>query len=200
MLNQMIRGHWDRIMRPVGRALGRTGISPDTVTLLGVLIQVGAAWLILDGRLLLAGLVSIAAGISDVLDGAIAKAQGRTGKFGALLDSTTDRLADALFFLPIAWLYAVSPDTPSRDVPWVAVVALVALVAGFLVSYIKARAESLGFKCDVGIAERAERVIITIVALVFDILQYVLPVLALLSIVTALQRIFYVRAQSKHAA
>ena len=128
MLNQMIRGQWDRIMRPIGRALGRTGVSPDTVTLLGVLIQVGAAWLILDGRLLLAGLVSIAAGISDVLDGAIAKAQGRTGKFGALLDSTTDRLADALFFLPIAWLYSVSPDTPSHDVPWVAVVALVALV------------------------------------------------------------------------
>ncbi|MBA2725974.1 MAG: CDP-alcohol phosphatidyltransferase family protein [Actinobacteria bacterium] len=196
----MIRGRWDRIMRTIGRALGRTGVSPDTVTLLGVLIQVGAAWLILDGRLLLAGLVSIAAGISDVLDGAIAKAQGRTGKFGALLDSTTDRLADALFFLPIAWLYAVSPDTPSRDVPWVAVVALVALVAGFLVSYIKARAESLGFECDVGIAERAERVIVTIVALVFDILQYVLPVLAFLSIVTALQRIFYVRAQSRRAA
>ncbi|MGI8406916.1 MAG: CDP-alcohol phosphatidyltransferase family protein [Actinomycetota bacterium] len=200
MLNQMIRGQWDRIMRPIGRALGRTGVSPDTVTLLGVLIQVGAAWLILDGRLLLAGLVSIAAGISDVLDGAIAKAQGRTGKFGALLDSTTDRLVDALFFLPIAWLYSVSPDTPSHDVPWVAVVALVALVAGFLVSYIKARAESLGFECDVGIAERAERVIVTIVALVFDILQYVLPVLAFFSIVTALQRIFYVRAQSRRAA
>lgn len=197
MLNQKIRSQWDRVMRPVGRSLARTGISPDAVTLLGVLIQVVAAWLILDGRLLAAGIVSILAALSDVFDGAIAKAKGRTGKFGALLDSTTDRLADALFFLPIAWLYAVSPDNAERDVPWVAVVALVALVAGFLVSYVKARAESLGYSCDVGIAERAERVIATIVALVFDILPYVLPVLAALSVITALQRIFHVRKQDQ---
>ena len=197
MLNQKIRSQWDRVMRPIGRSLARTGISPDAVTLLGVLIQMVAAWLILDGRLLAAGLVSILAALSDVFDGAIAKAKGRTGKFGALLDSTTDRLADALFFLPIAWLYAVSPDSAERDVPWVAVVALVALVAGFLVSYVKARAESLGYSCDVGIAERAERVIATIVALVFDILPYVLPVLAALSVITALQRILHVRKQDQ---
>lgn len=199
MLNQKIRSQWDRAMRPVGRAVGASGISPDAVTAAGVVIQAVAAWLILDGRLLLAGLVSIAAAIADVLDGAIAKAQGRAGKFGALLDSTTDRLADALFFLPIAWLYAVSPDSAAHDEQWVAVVALVALVAGFLVSYVKARAESLGFTCDVGIAERAERVIATIIALIFDILPYVLPVLAALSVITAIQRILHVRGQDRRA-
>lgn len=200
MLNQLIRSRWDRFMRPVGRSLARTGISPDSVTLLGVGIQVIAAWLILDGRLLLAGLVSILAALSDVLDGAIAKAKGRTGKFGALLDSTTDRVADALFFIPIAWLYAVAPDSPAHDAEWVAVVALVALVAGFLVSYVKARAESLGYTCDVGIAERAERVLATIFALVFDVLPYVLPALAALSIITALQRILHVRSQDQRVS
>lgn len=200
MLNQLIRSRWDRLMRPVGRSLARTGISPDSVTLLGVGIQVIAAWLILDGRLLLAGLVSILAALSDVLDGAIAKAKGRTGKFGALLDSTTDRVADALFFIPIAWLYAVAPDSPAHDAEWVAVVALVALVAGFLVSYVKARAESLGYTCDVGIAERAERVLATIFALVFDVLPYVLPALAALSIITALQRILHVRSQDQRVS
>lgn len=199
MLNQKIRGQWDRLMRPIGRAIGGTGLSPDAVTGAGVLIQAVAAWLILDGRLLLAGLVSIAAALADVLDGAIAKAQGRAGRFGALLDSTTDRLADALFFLPIAWLYAVAPDSGAHDEQWVAVVALVALVAGFLVSYVKARAESLGFTCDVGIAERAERVIATIIALVFDILPFVLPVLAVLSVVTAVQRVVHVRGQDRRA-
>lgn len=199
MLNQKIRGQWDRAMRPVGRAVGASGLSPDAVTVAGVVIQGVAAWLILDGRLLMAGLVSIAAAIADVLDGAIAKAQGRAGKFGALLDSTTDRLADALFFLPIAWLYAVAPDSGSHDEQWVAVVALVALVAGFLVSYVKARAESLGFTCNVGIAERAERVIATIVALIFDILPFVLPVLAALSVITAIQRIVHVRGQDARA-
>jgi CDP-diacylglycerol--glycerol-3-phosphate 3-phosphatidyltransferase len=199
VLNQKIRGQWDRLMRPIGRAIGGTGLSPDAVTGAGVLIQAVAAWLILDGRLLLAGLVSIAAALADVLDGAIAKAQGRAGRFGALLDSTTDRLADALFFLPIAWLYAVAPDSGAHDEQWVAVVALVALVAGFLVSYVKARAESLGFTCDVGIAERAERVIATIIALVFDILPFVLPVLAVLSVVTAVQRVVHVRGQDRRA-
>lgn len=187
-------------MRPVGRSVGRSGISPDAITILGVLVQGYAAYLIIEGRLLAAGLVSIVAAVADVMDGAVAKAQGRTGKFGALFDSTTDRLTDALLFIPIAWLYGVAPDSPDRGSTWVAAVSLVALVASFLVSYIKARAESLGFSCDVGIAERAERVIAIVIALVFDIVGPVLVVLALLSIVTFIQRLVHVRAQESRGA
>ena len=183
-------------MKPVGRGLARTPLSPNAVTVLGVLIQTGAAVAILEGRLLLAGLVSIAAALCDALDGALAKAQGSTSKFGALLDSTTDRLSDALFFLPIAWLYGVSPDVGSRDEPLVAGLALATLVFGFLVSYVKARAEGLGFDCKVGIAERAERVIIIILGLIFDVLLGALAILCLLSAITFVQRLVHVRKQA----
>ena len=196
MLDQKIRGVWDRYMKPIGRALARTGLSPDAVTLLGVLIQVVAAYFILEGRLLVAALVSIAAAACDALDGALAKARGITSKFGALLDSTTDRLSDALFFLPIAWLYGVSPDLPSRDDPLIAGLALAALVFGFLVSYVKARAEGLGFECKVGIAERAERLAIIILGLLFDVLLGALVLLTVLSAVTFIQRLVHVRKQA----
>lgn len=196
MLNAKIRGAWDRIMAPVGRFVGRSRISPNAVTLLGLLIQVGAALLILDGAVLAAGVVATVAAVFDVLDGAVAKARGLASNFGAFLDSTTDRLADALYFLPIAWLYAVAPDIPARDQEWVAALALATLVLAFMVSYVKARAEGLGFTCDVGIAERAERSIIVILGLLLDLIPIMLAILAAASLVTVIQRIAYVRKQS----
>jgi CDP-diacylglycerol--glycerol-3-phosphate 3-phosphatidyltransferase len=186
-------------MRPVGRALARGRIHPNAVTVAGVAIQVVASLLILDGRILAAGLVGGVAGFFDSFDGAVAKARGMTSKFGALLDSTTDRLSDALVFLPIAWLYGVSPDIAERDEPWVAALALVALVASFLVSYVKARAEGLGFECNVGIAERAERLILINLGLILDLIPAMLVVLAALSIVTLVQRMAHVGTQAKSA-
>ncbi|MDQ4065034.1 MAG: CDP-alcohol phosphatidyltransferase family protein [Actinomycetota bacterium] len=197
MLNSKIRAQWDAFIRPVGAAIARGRISPNAVTLLGIAVQVVVAALIVQGRLVAAGLVAIVSGLLDTIDGAVAKASGRVSKFGAFLDSTTDRLSDALFFIPIAWLYGVAPDSVRRDEPWVAAVALVALVASFLVSYVKARAESLGFSCDVGIAERAERLILLIVGLVFTpLLPAVISLLAALAVITVGQRIAYVRAQA----
>jgi CDP-diacylglycerol--glycerol-3-phosphate 3-phosphatidyltransferase len=117
---------------------------------------------------------------------------------GAFLDSTTDRLSDALLFTSIAWLYGVSPDRAAHDEPWVAAVALVALVASLLVSYVKARAEAVGFEAKVGIAERAERLILVIVALVFnDLLPPIMVLLAALSVITVVQRIAHVYKQDR---
>lgn len=193
MLDSKIRGLWDQVMRPVGRALGRTPLTPNTVTILGVLIQIGVAALIVQGRLTTAGLVAVAAALFDALDGALAKARGSATKFGAFLDSTIDRLSDALLFAPVAWLYGVDPVAAQHDQPWVAAVALVALISSFLVSYVKARAEGIGIECNVGIAERAERLILLILALVFnDLLPAVLVLLALLSLITVVQRVVYV--------
>ena len=184
-------------MRPVGRTLARTHLSPNAITLLGVAIQVGVAYLILEGRLVAAGLLAIAAALFDTLDGAVAKASGQTSKFGAFLDSSTDRVADALYFAPIAWLYGVDPDIAAHDEPWVAGIALIALVGSFMVSYVKARAESLGFECNVGIAERAERLILVIVALVFsDVLPAIMVVLAIATVITVVQRMAYVYKQA----
>lgn len=200
MLDSKIRGLWDTAMRPVGRALARTPLSPNAITIMGVGIQLGVAVLILQGRLVAAGLITIVAAFFDTFDGALAKAKGRVSKFGAFLDSTTDRVADALCFGPIAWLYGVDPDIPAHDEPWVAAVALVAMVASFMVSYVKARAEALGFECKVGIAERAERLILVMVALVFNtILPTIMVILAIASIITVGQRIAHVYKQASRA-
>jgi CDP-diacylglycerol--glycerol-3-phosphate 3-phosphatidyltransferase len=197
VINAKLRRRWDRLMSPVGRALARSGVSPDLITYLGVALQVIVAVLILEGKLLVAGLLAIVAAFSDALDGAVAKALGTSNKFGAFLDSTTDRLSDALVFIPIAWLYGVDPDIAERDEPWVAAVALATLVLAFLVSYTKARAESLGYDCNVGIAERAERLIVVIAALILDLLPPALVVLGVLSGITVLQRMVHVRTQAR---
>jgi phosphatidylglycerophosphate synthase len=197
VLNQKIRGIWDGVMSPVGRALARGGVDPNAITIAGLLIQSSVAYAIVQGELLVAGLMAIVAAVADTIDGAVAKALGRTSRFGALLDSTIDRLCDALFFLPVAWLYGVSPDPTRRGQHWVAALALVALVASFLVSYVKARAEGLGLECNVGIVERAERLILMILGLLLNLLPVALAVLATLSAVTVIQRLLYVRTQAR---
>jgi phosphatidylglycerophosphate synthase len=101
-----------------------------------------------------------------------------------------------LIFIPIAWLYGVSPDIPAHDEHWVAALALGTLVASFLVSYVKARAEGLGYECNVGIAERAERLILIISGLILDLIPAMLVILCTLSVVTLVQRIVHVRAQA----
>jgi phosphatidylinositol phosphate synthase len=196
VINQKIRGLWDRGMRPVGRSVARSRINPNVITVLGVLLQAWGSVEILGGHLMIASLATLLSGIADILDGAVAKAQGATSRFGALLDSTTDRLSDALFFIPVAWLYAVAPDKPGREQHWVAGLALGALVAAFLVSYIKARAEALGYDCNVGLAERAERWIVMVLALFFDVLPLGTSVLAVVSAVTAVQRLVHVHKQT----
>lgn len=199
MLNQRLRGWWDGAVRPVGRVVAKSGLSANAITVLGVLIQAGAAYLVVEGALLAAGLAMAVAGVADLLDGAVAKAKGQASSFGALLDSTTDRLSDALFFLAVAWLYGVDPDLASHDEPWVAAAALAALVFSFLVSYVKARAESLGFECNVGIAERAERVVLMVLGLVFGIVPVMVAALAVVAAITFVQRMVHVARQARAA-
>ena len=199
MINAKLRSTWDKVMSPFGGALARTPLTPDQVTVFGVLLQGVSAWYITQGRLFVAALIAVVAALADAFDGALARAKGTARPFGALLDSTTDRLADALYFLPVAWLYGVSPDE-GHDSELVALLALVALVSSFLVSYVKARAEGLGFDCNVGIAERAERLIVIILALAFDVLPWGVGIIAVASIITFFQRLFYVRAQTRTAS
>lgn len=198
MLNARIRQGWDALVRPAGRIAGRV-VTPNAVTLAGVAGTAAAAYLITEGRLFAAALVGALGGLLDALDGAVARASGRASRFGALLDSTTDRLSDALVFAAVAWLYGVAPDTPARAQPWVAALALVTLVLSFLVSYVKARAEGLGLECNVGLIERAERLIIVWLAIGLDIVPPVLAVLAALSAVTLVQRLWHVWRQTDAA-
>jgi CDP-diacylglycerol--glycerol-3-phosphate 3-phosphatidyltransferase len=197
VLNAKIRGIWDKGMKPVGGFIGRSGVTPNQITLLGVVVQAVVSYLIVVDRLAQAGFVLIAAALLDTVDGAVAKARGLTTKFGAFLDSTMDRLSDALVFLPVAWLYLAEPTAARADQQWVAALALVTLVLSFLVSYARARAEGLGFDCNVGLIERAERLIIMILALVFnDLLPAGLALLALASLITLVQRMVHVYKQA----
>jgi CDP-diacylglycerol--glycerol-3-phosphate 3-phosphatidyltransferase len=181
---------------PMGRALVRAGISPDAVTLLGTAgVVAGSVVFAARGQLVAATIVITLCCLLDVLDGAMARARGRTTRFGALLDSTMDRVADGAIFGALAWWQAT---TGQRGI---AVVTLVCLIGGQVVSYVKARAEGLGFRADVGIAERMERLILVGVGGLstgFGVtwfLDVVLWLLAVLTLVTVAQRLVHVRRQ-----
>jgi CDP-diacylglycerol--glycerol-3-phosphate 3-phosphatidyltransferase len=182
-----------RIVDPVARALLRVGVTPDMVTVAGTAGVVGAAFtLATRGWLVAATLVITAFALLDMLDGAMARMRGRPSRFGALLDSTMDRVADAAVLGALAYWLAVSGRRAT------AVAAVLCLVLGLLVSYVKARAEGLGLSADVGIAERFERlVIVGLGGLAYGFgvpyaLEIALWLVAVLSAVTVVHRMAHV--------
>jgi len=194
MLNVLKPG-LDQLLTPVGRVLARTPLTPNMLTVIGTVgMTAGALSLFPTGHLFAGTMVCTGFVLADMLDGTLARITGSTGVFGAFLDSTMDRIADAAVFAGIAiWLATGGHNKLS------AVVALFCLVSGGLVSYAKARAEGLGLRCDVGIAERTERLLIGLVAIglaglgVPYVLSIGLWILAVLSTFTFGQRVYAVR-------
>lgn len=188
-----------RAFDPLARALTRGGVSPDAVTVAGTVGVLAGAWLATQGWLVAAVVVVTLSALTDVIDGSMARMRGTVSRFGALLDSTMDRVADGAVFAAVAYWLAVHDDWPSF------VAALVCLVVGQVVSYVKARAESLGMTCNVGLIERFERLaILGVGALLtgFGVswgLPVVLWLLAALSVFTAGQRIVHVYRQDRRA-
>jgi CDP-diacylglycerol---glycerol-3-phosphate 3-phosphatidyltransferase len=188
---KVLRPGLAQLLTPVGKALARTPLTPNMLTVIGVVgVTAGALTLFPTGHLFVGTVVCTVFVLTDMLDGALARITGSSGVFGAFLDSTLDRVADSAVFAGIAiWLSGGGHDRP---------LALVALFCG-LVSYAKARAEGLGLRCDVGIAERTERLLIGLVAIGLAGLgvPYVLPaglwILAVLSAITFGQRVYAVR-------
>jgi CDP-diacylglycerol--glycerol-3-phosphate 3-phosphatidyltransferase len=200
MLNAL-RPALDRVLNPVGRALARTPVTPNALTVIGTLgVSAGALSLFPIGELFAGTMVCWFFTFADMLDGTLARIKGTSGPWGAFLDSTLDRVADASVFGGLTLWFMLG----GRD-RLLAGVALFCLVSGALVSYAKARAESLGFNADVGIAERTERLLIGLVAAGLSGLgvPYILPVglwaLAGLSAFTFGQRVFAVRRQAMMA-
>ncbi len=184
------------LTQPVAELLARTFITPNVITWFGFVITIGAAALIATGHLLAAGLVVLLAGFFDILDGALARLTNQTTRFGALLDSTLDRLAEAALLLGIIVLYIRGGFILGI------LLAGIALPSSLLVSYIKARAEALGLECQVGLFTRAERVTVLALGLLFSQIDYVflviaLAIIVLFSFITAGQRILYVWQQTK---
>jgi CDP-diacylglycerol--glycerol-3-phosphate 3-phosphatidyltransferase len=179
------------ISGPVTSLLVKTKLTPNIITITGFLVCVGAAVAIGAGHLVLGGGLALGSGVFDLLDGALARAQKSSTKFGALLDSTLDRLSDAALLLGLVVHYAW------QNQEWRVVLAAMALVGSFSVSYIRARAEGLGLECREGLFTRPERLIVLSVGLLVNQVVVALWILAVLGFYTAAQRLFYLWRQLK---
>jgi CDP-diacylglycerol--glycerol-3-phosphate 3-phosphatidyltransferase len=200
MLNRL-RPALTKVVTPIGRTLARTGVTPNIITVTGTVgVAAGALAFYPRGELFWGTVVITAFVLFDMFDGAVARVTGKTGVWGAFLDSTMDRVGDAAIFAGLILWFDGEGDEPL--LVWL---ALFCMVAGVVISYAKARAEGLGMRCDVGIAERAERLIISLVAAglhglgVPYALHAGLGLLAVLSVITVAQRFHVVHQQASTA-
>ena len=166
--------------------------TPNQMTVTGFLLNVVAAVLLVEQHFVWATVAFVVGSVIDALDGAVARAHGKMTPFGGFLDSTLDRMSEGVVLGAIALVFA------DRDEMVALACVFVALVGSFLISYTRAKAEALGLKGDVGLMARAERIVLLAVALPFaglGVLPYVIYVLAVLTTVTVIQRMVFVRAQ-----
>jgi len=196
---ERFRGLSARLLGPLVRTLLRLGVSPDLVTILGTVGVVVAALVCFpQGWLWQGALVVTVFVLADMLDGQMAKVSGRASSWGAFLDSTSDRLGDAAVFGGVLLYF-----TYQRDSTLWGAVALAGLVFGQWTSYVKARAESLGFTCSGGLAARADRLVIILAGTLVAgfgvpyVLEVAVAVLAVTSMITVFQRIAQVRRQAE---
>jgi len=177
-------------------AVGRIPITPNQITVIGVALTFVAAVLAALGHLLWGGVVLAFAGTFDILDGALARSSGRAYPYGAFLDSTLDRYSEGAIYIGLAAYFAGTSGPLQR---WLLLATVAALAGSFLVSYVRARAQSLGFTCETGLFARPERVVATVVGLIFGgpVLYVIVFLLAILTNLTALQRIREVWLQGR---
>lgn len=183
---------------PVARACIRGGVHPNLITTLGTVVVIASGAAFGLGEIRLGGLLLLVSGLFDVLDGQVARMGGMSTTFGAFYDSTLDRVGESAVFAGILFYFLGGGVPPERATVAVGV-ALTALVASLLVSYARARAEGLGVECKVGIAARAERILLLgVPTLVFGpgrnglLLFWIVVVLALLAAITVVQRVIHV--------
>lgn len=197
MLRVPLKSGVTRLISPLARLLLRAGVSPNAMTLIGALGSwLSALLLFTRGELFIGTLVVAIFLLSDLFDGTMARLDGSTGsRFGALLDSTLDRISDAMVIIAlIIWATSESNE--------LVILLLITLLTGFLISYIRAKAESLGITCDVGIGERAERLIILLTGTgLYGLgIEIALPIglvlLALINVITVWQRVLIVYRSS----
>ena len=180
----------DYVERPVARLLARLGLTPNLVTLIGLAIAGVGAYTIAVGNWWAGGLIVLFAGVFDLFDGALARATGRVSDFGALLDSTIDRVSEAVVLLGLLAYYLSTDDDLGS------ILVYVALVGSIMVSYMRARSEGLGIDCKVGVMTRPERVAAVGIGLVVGhwvpvVVLVVLGAIGALTTVTAIHRLIH---------
>lgn len=195
MFDGRFRAPIERAVRPVGVAIRRTGMTADHLTVLGIVFAIAAAVAIGQGALQVGLVLVILAALPDMLDGAVAKASDSASQRGAFFDSVVDRLTDSVLFGGVAWYFA------STESPHTALLPMAVMGASSLISYQRAKAESLGLHAKGGLMERAERIIVLCIGLLFDVLLLpVMWVMLLLTSITAVQRFLQVWRQAEVSA
>ena len=180
-----------RITNPVVKVVSKSGITPNYLTLINLALNIVAAYIIATGHFLIGGVLVLVSGLFDLLDGALARFTNQSTKFGAVLDSTVDRISEAAILCGLLIWYI--PRGASLEI----VLIFAALIGSFLVSYIRARAEGLGWQCQVGLFTRAERVIVLAIGLLINQIFIALCVLVVFVYITVVQRLVYLREQAK---
>lgn len=180
-----------RQVEPLAKALARTGLSPNVLTISGLFLNALVAFLLASGFEWQGGLLLIVAGIFDLMDGALARITNKATRFGALLDSVIDRLSEAVLFFGLLWLYTFRGSSVE------VLLIYVVLVGSVVISYVKARSEGLGIPCEVGLLARPERLALLAIGLIFGQIRIVLWVLAVLTFFTVGQRVLYVWLQTR---
>ena len=194
-LNRFRRNIASRLTPAIVRALAKTSVTPNTLTVSGFVITLVAAGLILANHLFAAGFVVLGAGFFDMLDGSLARLTNRVTKFGGILDSTLDRLSEAALLLAMLVMFGA---TGSQAGIWLAGITL---ISSFSVSYIRSRAETAGIDCEVGLFTRSERVIALAIGLLLatigNALLIILGIISAFSILTVIQRLLHTWKQSR---
>jgi CDP-diacylglycerol--glycerol-3-phosphate 3-phosphatidyltransferase len=189
------------ISEPIVKFLAAMPISPNFMTCIGFLLTVGAAVLIATGHLLVASLVVLLASLFDILDGALARRTNRITRFGAILDSTLDRLSEAALLIGLLVLFLFTEDKSGPFTlitkEWSILIVAITLPGSLLVSYIRARAEAVDLDCQVGIFTRAERVVVLVLGLLLNQIVIALVIIVALSFITIVHRLIYIWQQTK---
>lgn len=193
-IQQRVRQFVTMIVRP----LAGLGVTPNTLTVLGLLLSILTAFIIAQGLFLAGGLLVLFAGIFDTFDGAMARARNASTTFGAFFDSTLDRYSESIILFGLLFYALQKPVMQDRLWPfgneqsWMIILIFITVVGSLMVSYAKARAESLGLECKTGLLARPERVVILTIGLLTGAVIWALVLLAVFSNVTAVERIVYV--------
>ena len=186
-LTDQLRKRFKHILDPIGAFLNRLGLMPNTITIIGLVGNTIGAYFLWQGQMLVGGLIILAMGPVDALDGTMARLRGEPSDFGAFVDSVTDRYSELVIFLGLMLYYNQQGD-------WVNTLGVYLAAAGsVLVSYVRARAQSLGYEAKVGILTRAERYAVLAPTLIFNIPWVGVWIIAVLANITAMQRIIHVR-------
>ena len=190
-LQQRRRELGARISQPLAAALRRSPVSPNTLTLLGVAVTFVSAWFAAHGSFFLSGIILGVAALFDMADGALARATGRSSAFGAILDSASDRVSEALLLGGLSLWFVQAGNITG------VVMCYIALVASFLVSYLRARGEAVGIDCTVGLCTRPERVIVLALGLLTSFVFVSVSIVAVCASVTVVERLLHLKRNGK---